>query len=993
MNNNRMTRYAASIILVGLVLLLGVVANLRYQLVEIAIERHTQYDTVAGEGTIDGLLRFGAGFPFQFWHQDRFGSDAVNSSLNMQSIDSSGMVLRSDFRPLHFVGDVLVWLAAASICFALVRSRSARQGQYEAGQFDQPVGRRRVFDDAVVAVVIVIAPLSFVVHHKIRRHFQDQLVSRIVQNGLCRTSTMVPQIFADSVPTGLSFLPTRIRSATLFRPTKELLGKTLEQSSLLNLTLVESSDPEILSGDPGTAHLLHLSLDSLRLDSKAAAFIDAQPHLLALHANNCKFDESAKRSLIRQTHLRSVQLRGCQISGDWLPQCRWRQTAKSLILPVGMRADESLVVTDWPHLSDMQFLQSTAEHHPFASKIAIERMPNLQSVKVDVLRKYDLTIQDAPELRTIEPIQVNDFESEQVGEVSRLIQVDQLTLRNCPLLKRVGLMISESRKFDISESGGLNHLSIGAFRVGQLGMLYREPLKAGDANELIRQIGCLPRLIQLEFTGLPIADCDLSPLANHGQLQRLQFSGHKVGPEQLAQLGSMPRLVELNIGDCPVDDEAFELLNRQFPGLERLVGDLSKLSQLRLDADSRLQQIQTPPLENAETVIIKGSSLLITGLNIDSAIKRLDLHDVARLSGFSATEPLPAECSFGRFRDLRYFMVGGQNVDDVVLSKLLDCFELEQLMLAYSNISQDAWKQIGRFKGLRTLIVPGGQIDDDIVSYWSEVNELWNLTLADTQVDLGTVQWAMKNRSLRFLSLDRVNLSERAIDELPLLEQVTHLSMKKVPLSPRQLGDICKIPLDYLDISGQDLTSEHVDQLSQASSPLRLVARNCNLSGSLVKKLLTQRPRMIVDLGASTERILLAISTSDPADAGNYASRLLTGDLVHSLQDAGRNSRYLRTERTRRASRSAQLRKGSPIATPTATSMEYQSHGESAATFQTVSLPSTKRTKPGYPIGRSRRDISPIDQSDLILPPLSYFPPGEWLSGRTEQYFLPVPQR
>ena len=978
MNRAIIRRHAASVLSLGLLSLVAIAANWNYRMVEVLPERYSRFDFSTPDTNTSDADFFFAGFPFcyrtEIWassDETRLSSDHERVFLD-QPPQWEYLSLYQDLRPGLLAANVAIWIVVLVVAWLLFEFRR---------RLANGPRNRRWMGDAAMAVVILAVPIGFVSYNVHVQRQERSVMNAIANHGSCVRSTFVPAALNAQIPAAVKRLFGRIHHISLEQGNGELWSMALGQTDLVSANLARIRDVDEFPNHIHQPLMVSFSIRLSRHPEGLRKFIAGQRQLLRLECLGCRLEEPSAAAYASLPNLREVNFRGSVVPNGSLDRPQWSSSVRHVTFPIGLVEDEAFELTGWPRLQRLWFLQANRDRQPYSSRIRLEDLPRLNRLSLDALRRFDLELRQLSRLENVDVVNLNDDISEQSSDVSRVGRYERLQVVGCPELASMEVLLADNQRLDFSAAAGVRKLLLAAYDIGEMGILFRRQLSEEEVSKLLADLGRCRSVRELELVGLNLRGRSLEGLAENEKLDSLRLINCDLQPTQISPLTNLRAMRHLDLGDCVVDDELLAKLFDSMPELETLVADCAGVEALDLSNAPRLRRFQTTPLRDTRTVVMRGNLALESALAIRSDLQSIDIDDVPRLVGLAVQRPMPTSWHLGPFRDLRFLMVGGANVDDRIFDTLDECGDLEQLMLAYTDISRDGFRRIAKHRKLRTLIVPNPRINDNVVRSWQGLDKLWNLNLSDCRVDMEAIRFAAGNMSLRYLALDRVRLSDDAKDSLGQLGQLSHLSLVGVPLDPPQLTALLQVPLDYLDLSQTHLSREHVRALSGEHSVRTLVARRCGLGVDQIETLLSSQTDLRIDLGAGAAPMRRLVQS-------DLRSRLISNGVLHSLSDANARSRLafstgvspsvgMRPVRARgrfdvlnesEASRSDPRpdRRDLVAATGPSTVAAVGNSGDEPLT--TLPLLSTNLTGDSLPAGVGRPSAKPLSDSELGPP-------------------------
>jgi len=342
-------------------------------------------------------------------------------------------------------------------------------------------------------------------------------------------------------------------------------------------------------------------------------------------------------------------------------------------------------------------------------------------------------------------------------------------------------------------------------------------LRWADAtDEDMQLLAKLPQLREVDVSGTDITGQGLEWLANtphletlraydldldDGDLHRLAKAVNLVslgvmGNDKISGVGFrgllFPKLRELYLGDI-LGGKGLRFLADTCTGLERLQLDYAKISvegarhigkiktlqtlSLRGSSVGDLHMAELAGLTNLRTLVLSETAVTDRGLKYLASATKLQELWVGRtgVSGEAAT------C----FSKLSTLCLEGEYVDDQSIGYVLQCPNLELLVLDQSKITTAGVERLGRHKRLSRLMLNYFELTDKGVA------SLWSLPSL---------------QRIRFFYCGMPSNGFRGIERSTTLR---HLEIIKCKLTPDDMLAIAKIPtLDKLLISSCDLNDD-----------------------------------------------------------------------------------------------------------------------------------------------------------------------------------------
>lgn len=636
--------------------------------------------------------------------------------------------------------------------------------------------------------------------------------------------------------------------ATLKKLRLESQGNPLHLTDGLHANRNRTHPPDSIWWKFSHARPTVVSIDNCDQHPTLAQFLHSNPQILDLTIRDSTIDEATAASISALPNLRALSLVRTQLPATGLIEPAWKDCIKNLTLSINHYHREIVELRGYSQLEVLQFISSTTIPVEAKTEVQIVASKAIRKIKFDMVGRYDLKLQDLPLFKSIESIDPNEVFTDHPLAASDLGRFAKCIIQNCPELDNVCLMLTSVHQLDIGDSGGIQTLEFGGYSIDAIGSMISTPLQSLSAKQIIREITRCEEVQSLKVMGIDLSKHDISPLTEASQLRSLSLVGCLVSTEQVSELSACPSLEELDLAGVPIRTNQLPDLLRKFPNLKTLACDASQITNLSFDEDIRLQEFRTPPLSSIEHFSFTGQNELACGINLDHPLKTLRIQSARRLTGLAIGQPLPENTVIGELRDLEYFVGGGRNLDDTIWQQLRRCDQLQHLMIAYANLSRESLGEIGEFRSLHSLSVPGSKLDDEIVDQWSSLKHLWSVDFSRTAVGPRTMRWLSVQPSLRFLALDGVAIDDSILESLIALDQVTHLSLRDVKLTPDQFARVVGKPLEYLNISDRVLSDRDFEALVVNGNHKLLIAKDCGMTSKRILEILSRCPRLKLEV-------------------------------------------------------------------------------------------------------------------------------------------------
>ena len=711
--------------------------------------------------------------------------------------------------------------------------------------------------DVAIALAILLIPAVILGQSHLVSQRHEAMVRQLARSGNCYVSCWLPEPIVQHIPRGLLRSFNRIRTVQLFRASSDKVAQAARIPDIIGLHCVGSEfDGALLEPLQSNVHFRSLELSERTLTREDAERISKLRYLAELKLIDADVDADLLPYFDRLS-LRTVDLTNNPFKLSDLGKPGWSQSVLSLELTRPKQdVEDSIVIDGWPRLRSIGITRVSRLMNDATLTVRLANLPSLEIAALDRNQRHGLELENLPRLLTIE---------EGLGMLQRILRMDELVPGNMwltdlkmsrtPSLKEFGCYAKDLDEFSIDDGGNLRSFALGSYMVSSIGSTHANQSVPHGVQKWIDQLGQRQGPGDLDLTGLPLADADLTPLVNNSRIRNLHFYSSSITFEQVQQLEGMDQLENLNIRDCQLEADDLAWLFERFPNLRTLDVNGAGLETIDLSTMSQLRRLTLNRPRHPKTVRMVGLPLLETVLSLQSAPDTLEIRDARSLVGLSVDGPWPKNAILSGLRDLEWFAGGGPEIDDELFEELLSCPQLDQLTLAYASVTGDRLKLIRRMKDLSILCLPGAELDDDITSEWSTLQSLWEINLDDTNVSVGTIAWLGGVESLRRVSLNRVPLSDDAAEALALLPQISELQLAGASVDPKFLVPLAQAGnIESLDLSGWE-PSEALLSVLRGIPSLKLVKmHDTNITEEQVQSLMRVNPTIYLDAGKAADR-------------------------------------------------------------------------------------------------------------------------------------------
>jgi hypothetical protein len=766
----------------------------------------------------DGLIR--CGWPYCY----------AEIALTSPGSDLAGSLDWQGWSGLHLLADV-----ALAVTFAIAVAALAYIWRY-------------------LAIVVIAAAVLCVANSMHQGYRQDQRLGEALKPyGAVYRSAFIPRRVARLMPPRAQAIFSRIHGVVFYNANEKAVALASSIPTLQSLGLRgRLPEPVFFQALNDHPRLRQLVIINTVLQPGHVALIGAQADLEELTLISCRGLRGALGDLEGLPLLRRVNLSGSEIDLDALSRSRWGTSVHELVLSPQLTGNNQLRLADWPRLESLALRVNRGGSPAGTMTISLERLPQLHSLGLISGQRIDLRIVSAPHLHEI---RVDDTDDAVVGlvieRVPTKLWLESLELQNVPSLRRLACYGMDLESLKIDSAPNLIELTIDA-QLHEPNKFQKHPSdQQRTIARIIRDLGQCdgPPIISLET--VPLAGVDLTPLIKNDRIRELRLSGTGISSDQVLPLLELPRLDALDLRGCPISNELAQAILASRPNLRQLLVDAHGFRRLEVIDHDLLSQFTTTPLLQASIVRVQRSPQLQSALVLGDRLKELTIIGSPAVTGLSVNGPMPADTRLEDFRDLRFFAVGGANVDDKMCSAVWDCPKLDHLTLAYTSLSRRSLLQVGQLKDLSTLILPGADVDDSVTSSWRDLKQLCEVDLSRTNISRGTFQFLMSLKNLQRLAINHVPLDRSDLRPLVAVTQLIELEVAGIGLDDDLLEALLKRGLlDRLVVSDTELSNRAVELLASpvARSLVFLGMRECGLTEDDVRRILDEHEQLVVDV-------------------------------------------------------------------------------------------------------------------------------------------------
>jgi Leucine-rich repeat (LRR) protein len=672
-----------------------------------------------------------------------------------------------------------------------------------------------------------------------------RVADKIAPYGQGVLAAELPTWLASRLPSVMHTAFLRLTSVELTDPPADLVDQVLQLRSLQAVSVADAQlVPRELQHLSHCRDLLEIAVDNCQFPADAINDISNQAQLWILSIRGCTLTPSELAQLNRLRNLTQVDLTDSRFKLSDFNQTGWAGCVRVLHLSHSRKdGAERLHLHDWMRLEQLSVRRGSKENDS-AVELHLASCPALKSIYLEHNQKYSLFAHALPSLvNLVEPFDTMLMRATDYNR-SNLPRWQCLNLTDVPRLKRVECNVSDLDKIKLSGVQRLREVAIGTDFVHPLHILDHAP-NAYDQSQLwLTEVGQLSDLRCLSLDGIRIQPTELDRIAAMKSLRRLELTNCQLTSDDLNSIAQMQHLESIYLHRSQLDQQQLNQI-LDFPRLQTLAADLSQIRQFHIADDSRLEQIETLPMRNLESLKLENLPRFAANIIVQNSIQQILVSKVPCLVDITVECPWPQDFQLKALHELQRFASGGPNLNDHALQAILRCSNLDQLILAYPSLSKQTLRRLGRLESLTILEVPGCPVDDEVTSHWHPLKRLRRVNLDDTQVSAATAEWLRSIESLRSLSLNRVKLDRATCERLVSLRQLSEISLAGTPVAEKYVVRMLEFGnLDFLDLSGTQITDEVLKAIKSARNLKTVFLLEVPLEVEQVQQLLSKNPKL-----------------------------------------------------------------------------------------------------------------------------------------------------
>ncbi len=703
---------------------------------------------------------------------------------------------------------------------------------------------RLQYDLMTIVIGLSIPLLGYANSHRIAKNHL-RVADKVAPYGQGVLTAELPAWLASRMPKVMHTAFLRLTSVELSHPPVDLIDQVLRLRSLQGVSVVDAElVPRELQHLSDCRDLLEIAIDNCQFPADAINDISNQDQLRTLSIRGCTLTQSDLAQLNRLRNLTDVDLIKTRFKFSEFNQTGWASCVRVLHLSHSLNdGGDQLHLHDWIRLEQLG-VRRESDDNDSAVELHLASCPALKSIYLEHNYKYSLFAHALPSLlNLVEPFDTMLMRATNYSR-SSLPRWQCLSLTDVPRLKRMECNVSDLDNIELSGVQRLHEVAIGTDFVNPLHVPDHAPNAYDRSKHWLTVVGQLSDLRSLYLDGIRIEPAELERIAAMKSLRRLELTNCQLTTDDLDSIAQMQHLETMYLHRSQLDQKQLNQL-LEFPRLRSLTADLSQIRRFHIANDSRLEQIESLPMRNLESLRLENLPRFAANIIVQDSIQQIFVSKVPCLVDLTVECPWPKDVQLRAIHKLQRFAGGGPNLNDHEIQSILKCTNLDQLILAYPSLSKQTLRKLGRLESLTILEVPGCPVDDEVTSHWLPLKRLRRVNLDDTQVSAATAEWLRSIESLRSLSLNRLTLDRATCERLVSLRQLSDISLADTSIAGKYVVRMLEFGnLDFLDLSGTQLTDDVLEAIKLARNLKTIYLLDVPLEVNQVQQLLSRNHKL-----------------------------------------------------------------------------------------------------------------------------------------------------
>lgn len=666
----------------------------------------------------------------------------------------------------------------------------------------------------------------------------------------------------------------RIKSVAVTAPDDDLLRRILALENLSSLQIGGGNyDLRLLDPICRSPFLRELRISGRTLDPPTIATIGGAKQLVSLNLMRTNVTSQALLQFGEMPRLKYLNLIHTDVKLSEMSQFPLSRSLRGIALPHPADGEaDHLKLEGWPELKYLVCNEYDEGTNNTPITIELSDFPKLEQIMIDGFQIVDLKLNRLPSLIKVDKIN-SQWESRLPTDelLPRNLRVRRLGIEQVPKLQALSVHGPDLEAIELREPN-LATLAIGSYSFGRsFQSAPSEPLvKSSAAEGLGASLGPIRLVLQGD-----ISKTEFSTIAQNSSIQFLDVGAGEHLSELVEKLGKFQSVKEISLGMTPISGRDIAELASKLPNLERIHFLQRQLGRLRIEDNDKLISLGAThnpgslQVENNDKWISTraphnpASYLQLDALRLVNATKLADryelplsmnyvyIENVPCLKGLVFHDKMPKGAVLKGLRDLDSFTGGGQNLNDDLLSAVLECDKLEKLILAYASASPESLSRIGTLKQLKVLVLTGTKVDDQVVRQWTHLRELRTLHLDNVAITDQSMEWIGGLTNLESLSIEGTRVTATGCRYLEGLKNLKTLRIGRMEMTADVIRSIASLPsLRTLDLSGTNLNEELIAAFIDAPKGVleRLILNGSEVNGPMLLELAQSKRSIVFEL-------------------------------------------------------------------------------------------------------------------------------------------------
>lgn len=666
----------------------------------------------------------------------------------------------------------------------------------------------------------------------------------------------------------------RIKSVAVTAPDDDLLRRILALENLSSLQIGGGNyDLRLLDPICRSPFLRELRISGRTLDPPTIATIGGAKQLVSLNLMRTNVTSQALLQFGEMPRLKYLNLIHTDVKLSEMSQFPLSRSLRGIAFPHPADGEaDHLKLEGWPELKYLVCNEYDEGTNNTPITIELSDFPKLEQIMIDGFQIVDLKLNRLPSLIKVDKIN-SQWESRLPTDelLPRNLRVRRLGIEQVPKLQALSVHGPDLEAIELREPN-LATLAIGSYSFGRsFQSAPSEPLvKSSAAEGLGASLGPIRLVLQGD-----ISKTEFSTIAQNSSIQFLDVGAGEHLSELVEKLGKFQSVKEISLGMTPISGRDIAELASKLPNLERIHFLQRQLGRLRIEDNDKLISLGAThnpgslQVENNDKWISTralhnpASYLQLDALRLVNATKLADryelplsmnyvyIENVPCLKGLVFHDKMPKGAVLKGLRDLDSFTGGGQNLNDDLLSAVLECDKLEKLILAYASASPESLSRIGTLKQLKVLVLTGTKVDDQVVRQWTHLRELRTLHLDNVAITDQSMEWIGGLTNLESLSIEGTRVTATGCRYLEGLKNLKTLRIGRMEMTADVIRSIASLPsLRTLDLSGTNLNEELIAAFIDAPKGVleRLILNGSEVNGPMLLELAQSKRSIVFEL-------------------------------------------------------------------------------------------------------------------------------------------------